>query len=169
MAYAVSPTLLGVDFEKTYTDGKQPFSAGQEVLGSDGTVYKFVKFTAAKTLGVPYLIGSDFVLGNEVTTAGVSVAPVGVGVPQVALTAPDAGISYAYGWVAIKGPMSVFVAGACSANVEILTTSVSGMLASAGVGKRIDGLKVTSAPGSIAVSALATAFAATEITVPTDA
>lgn len=168
MAFAIGGKL-GVDLAKTYTDGVAPFQLGDEVTDSAGTTFKFVRFSAAKTTAVPYLIGSDFTLGNEATTAGVSVAPVGLGVPQVDLTAPDSGVSYSYGWVAIKGPMSVFVAGATSANVEILTTSVSGMLASAGTGKRVDGLRVITAPGSIAVSALASAYSADTIQVPTDA
>ena len=168
MAFAVSPPTIGVDFEKTYTDGTKEFQLGDEILGSDGTTYKFVRFTAAKTKGKAYIIGSDFTLGNGLAIAEQTSAPLAVGVPQVDLTAPDSDQTYSYGWVAVKGPMQVFAAGNTSANTELYTSSLVGVLHSNVSGaKLVQGAKLTAAARSTS-SALAAAFASTFLSVPSD-
>lgn len=167
MSHAIAP-ILGVNFDNTITDGNYPFPLGTELLGNDGITYKLVRFTAARTRGLVYIIGSDFTLGNAITTSNSSASPVLLGVPQVDLLAPDAGVTHAYGWVAIDGPLSVAGVAGATADQEIFTTSVGGLVNSLVAGaKRIEGLKFTSTvPTNSAVTA---AFAAQKLMIGTDA
>lgn len=166
--FASSPPTIGVDFEKTYTDGTLEHRLGDEIIGSDGTTFKFVRFTGAKTKGKVYIIGSDFTLGNGLAIAEQTSAPLAVGVPQVDLSAPDSDQTYAYGWVATKGPMQVFAAGNTAANTELYTSSLVGVLHSNVSGaKLVSGVKLTALAGATS-SALANAYAATTMAVPND-
>ena len=168
MTFGVGQTL-GIDFTKTDTNVlTSSFSLGERQLGSDGITYLRVRATAAKTRGLVYIVGSDFTVGNGITTSGVSVAPVACGVPQTTSLAPDSGETYSYFWVAVKGPMSIAGVGSCAADVEVYTTSVAGLLNSAISGaKRLEGVKFTTAV--TADSAVTAAFAVADIGCSTDA
>ncbi len=166
--YAVSPPVIGVDFEKTYKDGKLEHTLGDEILGADGVTYKFVRFTAAKTKGLVYIIDESFTLGSGLAISGQTSAPLVLGVPQINLEAPNSDQTYAYGWVAIKGPFQVFAAGNTAANTELYTSSLTGVLHSNVSGaKLVHGIKLTAAAG-VTASALTNAYAAVPLHVPSD-
>lgn len=144
MSHATSGRA-GIRLEET-DSGINEFDLGVEETSKDGITFKRVRFTAAKDLGTPYIIGSDFTVGNALTTAGTSVAPVALGVPQVAFAAPDAADTYAYGWIAVKGPLAATGIAGCSADIETYTSSTSGQIGSLVSGaKRIEGFKFTAA------------------------
>lgn len=161
---------LGIDFEASYTDGKFNHNLGDIQVDSNGTEFMFVRFTAAKTQGLAYIVGYDFTLGSGITTTLASAAPIALGVPQADLSAPDSGQTYSYGWVAVGGTgFEVRGVGSCSADVELFTTSVSGLLNSAISGaKRVEGAKFTTT--CTADSALTAAFSLNQrLNIGTDA
>lgn len=168
MGFATSVPKLGTDFTKTYVDGKFQHTLGDEIIDSAGTTYKFVRFTAAKTKGLIYMIDHNFTLGSASTTALTSTAPFGYGVPQTDLTAPNSDQTYSYGFVAIKGPMVLLDVTLPSADIELYTSSITGITQSnVGGGKAIDGLKFTSA--ATTVSAIRNAFSYLPLGMRTDA
>jgi hypothetical protein len=167
MAYSVSPTA-NINLEKTYSSGEAPVALGTEVVGSDGATYQLVKFQAGKDKGKVYVIGDDFELTDGLTTTGTSAAPLGLGVPQVALDAPDAGVTFAFGFVAIKGAFKLFDTLQPAADVELFTTATAGILNSNTAGaKRLEGVKFTEA--AVGASELRNAFSHLPLGVSTDA
>lgn len=166
MGYAKGQTL-GIDFTKSYTDGNFDFTLGETREDSAGTVFMFVRATAAKTAGYVGIIDKDFNFGSLITTTLTSTAPLALGVPQTTSVAPDSGQTYSYFWVAIAGPMNVIGVNGCSADVELYTSSVGGTVNSLVSGaKKVFGLKFTTAV--TAASTATAAYATSKISIPDD-
>jgi hypothetical protein len=157
---ATSPNTVGVDVAATH-DLPQ-FDLGKEVMRG-GTKYVYVSAAAAKTQYSLYYIGTDFALGNGVAGATVSASgsPAKIGVPQVAFATPSTGYTYRYGWVAVKGSLTVSAAAASTANVKVYTTTTAGQLSATSSSQSVlQGLFITSQPG---VAACMAAFAVTDL------
>lgn len=162
---------LGVDFTKTYTDGLTPFQPGETQTRDDGVVFMHVKFTAAKTAGLCYIIDKDYIVQTGVVTSDATSAPLKLGTFQTSTTAPDSGVTYSWGWIAIEGPFQMWGtqsgAGA-AANSELFTTSNIGQLFSSnisGTAAQVHGVKFTTAV--TAFSTMTNAFAAVPMYIPT--
>lgn len=150
------------------TSGVPEFELGFEV-DRGGITYRYVRASAALDRGKVYILGRDGTVGSALSHSTHTAAPLSLGVPQVAFAAPTSPATYTFGWVAVKGRFGLETPSNCSADVELFSTSVSGILHStAGAsGKRVDGVKLTTA-ASVA-SALNNAYGATFLTLPTDA
>ena len=176
MAFAISPPLAGVDFTKSYRDGHPQFTLGTEILASDGVTYKFVRFTANKSAYSPYIIGYDFTLGSVVSTSSISVAPLAAGVPQTDLAGPDSGVTYSYGWVAVKGPFQAWTANSTAGGIGVDTELYVSSFASGAFHSLVSGLKqfeavkvAVAGTGTNLSSSLATVYATDYLRVQTDA
>lgn len=126
MAYATTP-LIGVDLTATFTDltsadnsGKTP-SLGEEVNTDDGGAALFVLAGSAITKSMTLHVTSAN-SANPITTA---LAPTA---GRVAF-AEYAGIaSGSYGWVKLRGKVSILALAACNAGVPLYTSDSPGVL-----------------------------------------
>jgi hypothetical protein len=155
-----------VDVSKVESvSGVPEYELGSEVKRG-GCTYRYVRTAGALDRGKGYILDRDSTAGSAISSSNQTSAPIALGFPQVAFAAPTSPATYSYGWVAVSGKFQIEVPGNCSANVELLSTSVGGILHSTG-SKRVDGIKITTA-ASVA-SAMNNAFAPTYVTLPTDA
>lgn len=128
----MSTKVLGAYTGVTSTTAKHDL--GSEYTDRNGTKWVYVKAdTNAKTAYSVCYIASDYTLGD-----GVGASAVGdCGVPQVAFAASE------YGWVAIKGPMTVKYAAGVAAGAAIYTSATAGALDDAASSQlKIHGLTV---------------------------
>lgn len=139
--------ILGVDLTATPTTAA--FALGTTTKGSDGTEWVYVQANAAIT---QYrAVGIDENYQAALLTKAMVDDGWGIGFAQVAFADDD------YGWVATKGSnINCWCLGSCAADVALYSSGTAGALDDDASGQ-------TKVDGVVAVAAVATAAAATEI------
>lgn len=116
--------LLGVDF--SLSDATQKHTLGERVIHKDGTVYVYVKASAAVAAGDPVKLTAASISS---TVPSVTVAPSG-NAGHVFGVAPVAIAQDAFGWIVVQGIVQAKTATGLSAGASIgFLTNASGQLA----------------------------------------
>jgi len=143
----------------TQQDNVPICDVGSKHVAPDGSIYRYVKAQAAKTVGLVYGINEDY----EVSATGLvktEIHPL-VGIPAFTTSAPASGYTYKYFWIQTAGAFAQIEAAAASAdNASVYSTGTAGKVDDGDdTGKVIKGLKFTAAAGGVVAT---TAFAAKE-------
>lgn len=136
-----NPPCLGIQVGELHTIPQFPLGQFQDV---DNTRYQYVKATGTRAQYDVCVIDKDYNLGAGIETT-LDNAPQKIGVPQIA------GFSTAtpFGWVAIRGALTVNVLANCAAETELYTTPTAGKLDDDATGTAIvTGIKLTVANGA---------------------
>jgi len=120
---AINPPLLGFDPTKQYDHAA--FALGTRVQCTDGTIWRFVFTAAAKTIGLAYPIGNNFVVG----AAGITDTTAGgdnVGIPRATTLA---GTTNFWFWIQTGGYFAaVETHHAVAAGANVYTSATAGKL-----------------------------------------
>lgn len=161
-----SSGILGVDVTQQWTDKTPLFEFG---LGSihrtvAGDVYRLVRATAAKTIGLVYHIDENWLVGDGATTTTTADITDAFGIPAYTTTAPasiDAAATYTYFWIQTAGNFAVVTTDdAVVDNTLAYTSGTTGKPTDANSGNIIQSMKFTTATGA---GANTTAFSPCEL------
>lgn len=149
---------LGIDVSRV--DDTQEFNLGYITQDSAGTWYQYIKNVSLNNAAANYAIAilEDNTIDASFTTTTAGASPQRVGVPQTSIAAGQ------YGWLAIRGAMTLEVGANCAADVQLYTTATGGRLDDAAT-TLVAGIKLTTARGG--TDGPAPAYAVTDITVNT--
>lgn len=120
MSSPINPVIGGVDF--TALDSTPQFKLGTKVEDDAGTTWQYVK---ASSSGQTAKLLYPILASNVLSASGTAYAAANCGklaAPQQAMTASK------YGWVAIKGPMTIATAGAVTAFNKVYTSATAGKI-----------------------------------------
>lgn len=130
---SLNNTLLGAQVTQVDTDGIARFEPGTRHTDESGTEYRYIRTDSALTQYYVYAFDSEWSDVAAATSATHGPQVRWLGVPQVAFAAPS-GTTYNYGWVAVKGPMTVQACSGQPVNVQMFLTSNAGIVASYAAG-----------------------------------
>lgn len=148
-------TLLGAQVTQVDTDGIPRFTLGTRHVGQTGIEYRYVGTTGALTQYYMYALDEDFYVVAAAENVAHGAQVLSLCVPQVAVAAPS-GVTYNYGWVAVKGPFRCFAVSGCAANLRMALSSNAGIVASYASGlHQIDGFTLTASVAHGAAAAAA--------------
>lgn len=141
---------LGVDIGQEWNDIDMPeFSLGTKVEFADGDIYRLVRATAAKTVGLLYHINENWLVGDGATTTTTADITDAFGIPAATSTAPtslNASATYTYFWIQTAGNFdSVITNGDVADNALAYTSGTAGKPDDTNTGNIIQSLKYTAA------------------------
>lgn len=126
----IQDSIIGVDVTKEWNDIDLPeFALGTQVRFADGDMYRLVRATAAKTIGLLYIVDENWLVGDAATTTNTDALPNAFGIPAKTSTAPtslNASATYTYFWIQTAGNFDRVETSAAVADNALAYTSGTG-------------------------------------------
>lgn len=104
MAFENVGIVAGPVANVNYTHNVPEYALGTQVQFADGKTFRYVRTTRALSQGSVVAIGSDYTVGNDISSIQDSTnTPFAAGVSQQNTSAPASGYTYRYAWVQTAG------------------------------------------------------------------
>jgi hypothetical protein len=123
--------LIGVLTSQEWTDvTPSEYELGTKAEFTNGDIFRLVRATAAKTIGLGYIIDENWLVGDGVATTATDALPCLVGIPEATSSAPtalNASATYTYFWIQTAGNFDrIETDGAVADNALVNTTATAG-------------------------------------------